>query len=171
MAFLWCIYIFVCVPSCLSVAEFQVSAYVGQDVVLSCGVSEEPSVNCFYFFRIRWYLEDTNGDSFPLVIHGSINEVHANPSLVLEGRVEAACQYLIIRDIRVSDAGKYSCECHTCQSTTHLVVHYSTPWIPKLVTLGVFMLIVAVMAAVTYVIIRRTRREAIVKYDVRTAED
>nr|XP_057909110.1 uncharacterized protein LOC131105228 isoform X2 [Doryrhamphus excisus] len=169
-AILWYIYMFICVPSCLSAADFQVRTSTGQDVTLSCGTYRKNLLlpwNC-----ISWYLVKADGVAAPLISYDcKVNEVHVHDSQLM-GRIELAGQDLIIKDTRASDAGNYTCFISFFlgdlrhKTTTNLVVHVFTDWTLRMIALGGFLLIIVGMAATTYVIILRKRRETCVKTHV-----
>ncbi|XP_030248458.1 myelin protein P0-like isoform X2 [Sparus aurata] len=152
----------------------EVTRYVGHDVTLPCHFIQ--GQNDSKITQVQWALKPPEGEEIIIIAFSSTYGVDV-PETFLKGRVEIEEPSLIIRDVEKADAGSYTCSITTFPSgsfegTTNLVVQeqmpVQMPMLPRMIAVGVFVLIVLTMFTTTYFIIARIRREASVKDSVYT---
>ncbi|XP_036931702.1 nectin-1-like [Acanthopagrus latus] len=149
-----------------------VTGYVGHDVTLPCDFI--PGQKKSKITQVQWALKPPGGEEIIIIVFSYTLGVSTQETF-LKGRVEIKEQSLIIKNVKKGDAGLYTCSIATFPSgsfegTTNLVVQEQTPvWmLPRMIAVGVFVLIVLTMFTTTYFIIARIRREASVKDSVYT---
>ncbi|KAM8733905.1 nectin-1-like isoform 2-T3 [Acanthopagrus schlegelii] len=150
----------------------EVTGYVGHDVTLPCDFI--PGQKESKITQVQWVLKPPGGEEIIIIVFSYMLGVSTHETF-LKGRVEIKEQSLIIKNVKKEDAGSYTCSIATFPSgsferSTNLVVQEQTPvWmLPRMIAVGVFVLIVLTMFTTTYCIIARIRREASVKDSVYT---
>ncbi|GLD65310.1 nectin-3-like protein isoform X1 [Lates japonicus] len=147
----------------------KATGYLGHDVILPCQFIQGPE-NAVVT-QVQWDLLEPEGKRVTIIFSNSYFGVNI-PDSPLKGRVEIKEQSLIIKDVKMADAGSYTCSVTTFPSgsfdgTTKLVVKEKTVQmhtLPRLIAAGVFVLIVVTMAVTTYIIIIRMRRGSSVRH-------
>ncbi|KAI9515314.1 hypothetical protein NQZ68_026046 [Dissostichus eleginoides] len=143
--------------------EPEVTGYLGEEVTLRCRFIPGPYDQ---ISRVQWALKTPEGEDILIIVFNAISGVSV-PDTFLKGRVKIAEQSLIIGDVEMRDAGSYTCSVVALLSglfegTTQLIVVVKEGLgseglhiLPKIITAGVFVLIVGTMLATTLFIIRK----------------
>ncbi|CAM9269272.1 unnamed protein product, partial [Lampetra planeri] len=137
----------------------EVTGYLGNDVTLPCRfIQGQQAANVS---QVQWDLESPEGAKVRLIVSNVIFGVE-RPDSPLRERVEIADQSLIIKDVKMSDSGLYTCSIAafpsgSFQETTELVVQeqmsYSSGIVAGIVIAVTLLVIITV--ATTYFIFRR----------------
>ncbi|XP_034553863.1 uncharacterized protein LOC117822978 isoform X1 [Notolabrus celidotus] len=137
----------------------EVIGYVGHDVNLPCHLTTKTKDN---ITLVEWKLEKPGDETITIVVsHGSEKTFANNTSL--KDRVNISEQSLIIRDLKMEDAGSYSCILATFPSgnlkgTTKLVVREKmmlSSGVISAIVISVVLLLVILTAVAYLIFIRR----------------
>ncbi|XP_077430980.1 uncharacterized protein LOC144057374 isoform X2 [Vanacampus margaritifer] len=171
LAMLWllCIVTRVC---CQLTVHKKVRVYEGQNVTLQC-MSLGNDLKLGRTSRIFWHIQGMTPEEYlNRRFWSKMGVVTIRSNIGFADRLEVLGQQLVIKDVRVSDAGNYTC---SSEETTQLVVCEAddvniTPRMdimPRMIALGVFLLIIVAMAIITCLSVLRIRRKAFkIKYSV-----
>ncbi|XP_077383954.1 uncharacterized protein LOC144022753 isoform X2 [Festucalex cinctus] len=138
--------------------------------------------------RILWRIKGTTQDEEYLIM-GFVSEetvVKVKSNIDFADRLTVTQERLVIKDVRVSDAGNYTCNVRGLfAETTELVVYDTTEevddvemtsWMDimppaRIIALVIFLLIIVVMATATCLSVLKIRRKTFeVKYSVDSSE-
>ncbi|KAL3059698.1 hypothetical protein OYC64_014322 [Pagothenia borchgrevinki] len=147
--------------------EPEVTGYLGEEVTLRCQYIPGPEDDIIV--QVQWELKTPEGEDILIIVSNAYSEVSVQDTF-LKGRVKIAEQSLIIQDVEMRDAGSYTCivtafPSGVFEGTIQLVVKEGLGSeglgseglhiLPKIITAGVFVLIVGTMLATTFFIIRK----------------
>ncbi|XP_033979832.1 carcinoembryonic antigen-related cell adhesion molecule 1-like [Trematomus bernacchii] len=142
--------------------EPEVTGYLGKEVTLRCQYIPGPEDDIIS--QVQWELKTPEGEDILIIVSNANSGVSVQDTF-LKGRVKIAEQSLIIQDVEMRDAGSYTCivtafPSGVFEGTTQLVVKEGLgseglPILAKIITAGVFVLIVGTMLATTFFIIRK----------------
>uniref|UniRef100_A0A3Q3F594 Ig-like domain-containing protein n=1 Tax=Labrus bergylta TaxID=56723 RepID=A0A3Q3F594_9LABR len=104
-------------------AQPEVTGYVGHDVTLPCPLIKNRAEN---ISQVEWKLQQPNCSEISIIVFISREQFTVKDTF-LKDRVEISEQSLIIRDVKMRDAGSYTCSLSAFPSgilegTTTLVV-------------------------------------------------
>ncbi|XP_034077479.1 carcinoembryonic antigen-related cell adhesion molecule 8-like isoform X2 [Gymnodraco acuticeps] len=142
--------------------EPEVTGYLGEEVTLRYQFIPGPKDDIIS--QVQWKLKTPEGEEITIIVSRGESGVSV-PETFLKGRVKIAEQSLIIEDVEMRDAGSYICSVTAFPSgafegTTKLVVKEGLGSeglhiLAKIITAGLFVLIVGTMLATTLFIIRK----------------
>lgn len=138
--------------------QHEVTADLGTDVILPC---HGPN---------QWFLNTPEGE-MKSILNNNFEVSSSERSLM--DRVEITHEYLKIKNVTLADTGLYTCYGFPFfWKTTKLFVQEVTHSItPRMISTGVFVLVIVIMAAMTYLIIYKIRRKAPDKSHASTGAD
>ncbi|XP_033979834.1 nectin-4-like isoform X1 [Trematomus bernacchii] len=141
--------------------EPEVTGYLGEEVTLRCQFIPGPEDDIISQFQ--WELKTPEGEDILIIVSNAESEVSVHNSSLKE-RVKIADQSLIIGDVKIRDAGSYTCTVTAFpggvfEGTTKLVVQEQKPLSAGTVSAIVIavMLLLGIVAAIVYLIFIRKR--------------
>ncbi|XP_025766956.1 nectin-4-like [Oreochromis niloticus] len=145
----------------------EVTGYLGHDVTLHCQLIQGPTHT--NIAHVQWFLLEEGGTGkkkVALIAFNSVFGVNIFESPLKE-RVAFNEHSLIIKDVKMKDAGSYTCEITTFPSgtfegTTKLVVQENMPPSAGMVftIVAAAVLLLAIIAAVAYFVHSRRRHSS-----------